>query len=176
MNRKGKNNATTAQAGDVGSPWGIGSYLGGHKSTHLELALLMIFNYWSRQHKTWNWGCYELCLASCARSSVCKRFSTMVQLATRKNIAIYRKSSKKIPRYSTHLFWKWRLEKFIERTIGCSTFLDCRMQYQNLQSWQSSHETFLFLGLAHRWNKEKASRCFISCRSFYASKNYERVG
>ena len=52
VNRKGKNNATTAQAGDVGSPWGISSYLGGHKSTHLELALLMILNNWSRQHKT----------------------------------------------------------------------------------------------------------------------------
>ena len=52
VNRKGKNNATTAQAGDVGSPWGISSYLGGHKSTHPELALLMILNNWFRQHKT----------------------------------------------------------------------------------------------------------------------------
>ena len=37
MNRKGKNNANTAQTGDVDSPWGISSYLGGHKSTHPEL-------------------------------------------------------------------------------------------------------------------------------------------
>ncbi|WP_291097875.1 MULTISPECIES: alpha-1,4-glucan--maltose-1-phosphate maltosyltransferase [unclassified Flavobacterium] len=37
VNRKGKNNATNAQPGDVGSPWGIGSQYGGHKSTHLEL-------------------------------------------------------------------------------------------------------------------------------------------
>ena len=34
VNRKGKNNATNAQPGDVGSPWGIGSQYGGHKSTH----------------------------------------------------------------------------------------------------------------------------------------------
>ena len=37
VNRKGKNNATNAQSGDVGSPWGIGSHHGGHKSTHPEL-------------------------------------------------------------------------------------------------------------------------------------------
>ncbi|RAR47474.1 alpha-1,4-glucan--maltose-1-phosphate maltosyltransferase [Flavobacterium lacus] len=37
VNRKGKNNATTAEKGDVGSPWGIGSKFGGHKSTHPEL-------------------------------------------------------------------------------------------------------------------------------------------
>jgi starch synthase (maltosyl-transferring) len=37
VNRKGKNNATKANPGDVGSPWGIGSQYGGHKSTHPEL-------------------------------------------------------------------------------------------------------------------------------------------
>tara|TARA_Y100000815_G_scaffold272635_1_gene301958 strand:+ start:4290 stop:6224 length:1935 start_codon:yes stop_codon:yes gene_type:complete len=36
-NRKGKNNATNAQEGDSGVPWGIGSQYGGHKSIHPEL-------------------------------------------------------------------------------------------------------------------------------------------
>ncbi|MEL1244640.1 alpha-1,4-glucan--maltose-1-phosphate maltosyltransferase [Flavobacterium sp. DGU11] len=40
VNRKGKNNATTAQPGDVGSPWGIGSQYGGHKSTHPDLGTI----------------------------------------------------------------------------------------------------------------------------------------
>jgi starch synthase (maltosyl-transferring) len=40
VNRKGKNNATNAESGDVGSPWGIGSQYGGHKSTHPELGSL----------------------------------------------------------------------------------------------------------------------------------------
>lgn len=40
VNRKGKNNATNAESGDVGSPWGIGSQFGGHKSTHPELGSL----------------------------------------------------------------------------------------------------------------------------------------
>ncbi len=40
VNRKGKNNATTAEKGDVGSPWGIGSKHGGHKSTHPELGMI----------------------------------------------------------------------------------------------------------------------------------------
>lgn len=40
VNRKGRNNATTAEEGDVGSPWGIGSQHGGHKSTHPQLGSL----------------------------------------------------------------------------------------------------------------------------------------
>ncbi len=40
VNRKGINNATNAKEGDVGSPWGIGSKLGGHKSTHPELGTI----------------------------------------------------------------------------------------------------------------------------------------
>ncbi len=43
VNRKGKNNATKAQPGDVGSPWGIGSKHGGHKSTHPELGTIKEF-------------------------------------------------------------------------------------------------------------------------------------
>lgn len=37
VNRKGKNNATTAEPDDVGSPWGIGSKHGGHQSLHPDL-------------------------------------------------------------------------------------------------------------------------------------------
>ncbi|HMB62354.1 MAG TPA: alpha-1,4-glucan--maltose-1-phosphate maltosyltransferase [Eudoraea sp.] len=37
VNRKGKNNVTTASEGDSGVPWGIGSRHGGHKSIHPEL-------------------------------------------------------------------------------------------------------------------------------------------
>jgi len=36
-NRKGKNNSLVAQVNDPGSPWGIGSKDGGHKSLHPEL-------------------------------------------------------------------------------------------------------------------------------------------
>lgn len=41
--RKGKNNSLPAQAGDVGSPWAIGSAEGGHKSIHPELGTLEDF-------------------------------------------------------------------------------------------------------------------------------------
>ncbi|WP_299672737.1 alpha-1,4-glucan--maltose-1-phosphate maltosyltransferase [uncultured Polaribacter sp.] len=37
VNRKGKNNTTVAQDGDVGSTWGIGSEKGGHKDIHPAL-------------------------------------------------------------------------------------------------------------------------------------------
>ena len=40
VNRKGQNNAANAQAGDVGSPWGIGSKHGGHKAIHPELGTI----------------------------------------------------------------------------------------------------------------------------------------
>lgn len=42
--RKGKNNATTAQAGEPGSPWAIGGAEGGHKSIHPELGTLEDFH------------------------------------------------------------------------------------------------------------------------------------
>jgi starch synthase (maltosyl-transferring) len=41
--RKGPNNTTTAAPGDVGSPWAIGSSLGGHKAVHPELGTLEDF-------------------------------------------------------------------------------------------------------------------------------------
>lgn len=40
INRKGKNNNVSAQAGEPGSPWAIGSDEGGHKSVHRELGTL----------------------------------------------------------------------------------------------------------------------------------------
>ena len=43
VNRKGKNNTTVAQDGDVGSTWGIGSKQGGHKDLHPELGSLEDF-------------------------------------------------------------------------------------------------------------------------------------
>jgi starch synthase (maltosyl-transferring) len=43
-NRKGKNNALSAEPGDPGSPWGIGSVEGGHKSIHPELCTMKDFH------------------------------------------------------------------------------------------------------------------------------------
>jgi len=48
-NRKGKDNAPTAEPGDPGSPWAIGGYLddgtkGGHKSVHPDLGGMDAFN------------------------------------------------------------------------------------------------------------------------------------
>lgn len=43
LNRKGKNNTTTAKKGDVGSPWAIGSKHGGHTTIHPELGTLEDF-------------------------------------------------------------------------------------------------------------------------------------
>jgi starch synthase (maltosyl-transferring) len=42
--RKGKNNATTAEPGDSGSPWAIGAKDGGHTSIHTELGTLRDFH------------------------------------------------------------------------------------------------------------------------------------
>jgi starch synthase (maltosyl-transferring) len=41
--RKGKNNQTVAQAGDVGSPWAIGAKEGGHKAIHPALGTINDF-------------------------------------------------------------------------------------------------------------------------------------
>lgn len=43
-NRKGKNNITVAEKGDVGSPWAIGSKQGGHKAIHPKLGTMDDFH------------------------------------------------------------------------------------------------------------------------------------
>ncbi len=47
--RKGKNNSTTAEPGDVGSPWAIGSPEGGHKAIHSQLGTLEDFRRFVRK-------------------------------------------------------------------------------------------------------------------------------
>jgi starch synthase (maltosyl-transferring) len=43
--RKGKNNSTAAEPGDVGSPWAIGSKEGGHTAIHAQLGTLEDFRH-----------------------------------------------------------------------------------------------------------------------------------
>jgi starch synthase (maltosyl-transferring) len=43
-NRKGRNNAVTAKAGDVGSPWAIGCEEGGHTAIHSDLGSIDDFD------------------------------------------------------------------------------------------------------------------------------------
>jgi starch synthase (maltosyl-transferring) len=44
VNRKGRNNSVDVEPGDVGSPWAIGSHLGGHDAIHPELGTLDDFD------------------------------------------------------------------------------------------------------------------------------------
>jgi starch synthase (maltosyl-transferring) len=44
VNRKGRNNSVVAEPGDVGSPWAVGSALGGHDAVHPELGSLADFD------------------------------------------------------------------------------------------------------------------------------------
>lgn len=44
VHRKGRNNAVTAEAGDVGSPWAIGSDEGGHDAVHPALGGIEAFD------------------------------------------------------------------------------------------------------------------------------------
>ena len=44
VHRKGRNNSVTAETGDVGSPWAIGSDEGGHDAVHPELGTLADFD------------------------------------------------------------------------------------------------------------------------------------
>lgn len=51
--RKGKNNNTVAQEGDVGSPWAIGAKEGGHKAVHPELGTLNDFRRFVKKAKSY---------------------------------------------------------------------------------------------------------------------------
>ena len=43
VHRKGRNNSVTAERGDVGSPWAIGSSAGGHDAVHPDLGTIKTF-------------------------------------------------------------------------------------------------------------------------------------
>jgi starch synthase (maltosyl-transferring) len=49
MHRKGKNNSTSVTAADPGSPWAIGSSLGGHKAIHPQLGSFEDFQHLVRK-------------------------------------------------------------------------------------------------------------------------------
>ncbi|MFM2268435.1 MAG: hypothetical protein RL757_1876 [Bacteroidota bacterium] len=51
VNRKGKNNAPTAEAGECGSPWAIGSQFGGHKAIEPALGTLSDYKKLIREAK-----------------------------------------------------------------------------------------------------------------------------
>ncbi len=53
-NRKGKNNAVTADTGDPGSPWAIGSKDGGHKDIHPDLGTLDDFRAFIKKAQSFN--------------------------------------------------------------------------------------------------------------------------
>ena len=44
VHRKGRNNSVTAEPGDVGSPWAIGSAAGGHDAVHPDLGTIADFD------------------------------------------------------------------------------------------------------------------------------------
>ena len=48
-NRKGRNNATTSEAGDPGVPWAIGSEAGGHKAVEPSLGTLEDFDWLQKE-------------------------------------------------------------------------------------------------------------------------------
>ena len=54
VNRKGKNNTTIAKEGDVGSAWGIGSRLGGHKDINPQLGTVEDFKALIQKAKEYN--------------------------------------------------------------------------------------------------------------------------
>lgn len=54
VNRKGKNNTTTAYEGDVGSTWGIGSQFGGHKDINQQLGTVEDFKTLIKKAKALN--------------------------------------------------------------------------------------------------------------------------
>ena len=54
VNRKGKNNTTTTEEGDVGSTWGVGSKYGDHKAIHPQLGTLKDFKALISKAKDYN--------------------------------------------------------------------------------------------------------------------------
>ena len=53
-NRKGRNNSPTAEPGEPGSPWAIGSKAGGHKAVHPKLGTIDDFEHFAQTARDYN--------------------------------------------------------------------------------------------------------------------------
>jgi starch synthase (maltosyl-transferring) len=105
VNRKGKNNATNAENGDVGSPWGIGSKYGGHKSTHPELGSIDDFK--SLVNKAQSMGieiAMDYALQAAPDHPYVKDFPQWFKWRPDGTVQYAENPPKEIPRYSTNLF------------------------------------------------------------------------
>ena len=96
-NRKGKNNSVTAKPGEPGSPWAIGGKEGGHKSVHPELGTIEDFQQLIR--KAYEYGieiAMDIAFQCSPDHPYIKEHPRVVQTSSRRNIAVCRKSTKKI--------------------------------------------------------------------------------
>ncbi len=97
-------------------------------------------------------------------------------MASGRNGTICRKSAEEVPRHYADLLWNRRLEKPLERIARRCAVLGRRMWYSRVPRWQSTHQTLLFLGLAHRRSQKEIPGCTLLSRSLYTPENHARVG
>ena len=94
-NRKGRNNSLTAQPGEPGSPWAIGSRHGGHDAVEPAIGTLEEFDQFNKWpfDQPWHGDRVRFCHQCHTGSSLCQRTSRVVQTATGRHDQICRKSA-----------------------------------------------------------------------------------
>ena len=97
-NRKGRNNALSAQPGDPGSPYAIGAASGGHEAVHPQLGGIEAFRRLLRPPPTHGIEvAFDFAVHSSRRPSLAQRTSGLVRLARRR----HRSATRRIRRRNT---------------------------------------------------------------------------
>ena len=173
VNRKGKNNATDAQPGDVGSPWGIGSQFGGHKSIHPELGTIDDFK--SMVNKAKKLGieiAMDFALQAAPDHPYVKEFPQWFKWRPDGTVQYAENPPKKyqdiLPIYFESDDWKnlWK------ELLDCALFWveECGIRVFRVDNPHT--KPFYFWGWLIAEVKKKISRSIVLGRSFYTPKNH----
>ena len=156
--RKGRNNSTTAGPNDPGSPWAIGSSLGGHKAIHPELGTLEDFQRLVRRAARARAGDRDgPGVSVLARSSVRDRASRVVPLAARRDGPVRREPAEEISGHPSAEFRDRAVAGIVGGAQERGPVLD-RPGRPHLPRRQPAHQALRLLGVAHRRGPAGLSR------------------
>ena len=169
-NRKGRNNALRAAAGDPGSPWAIGSDAGGHTAIDPGLGTLEDFDRLVATAGHVGIGYRARSgVSGVARPSLDEVAAGMVPAPCGWLDQVRRKSAEEVPGHLPLRLRNRRLARAMGQPAGCRPVLG-RPRRQDFPRRQSAYEAVRVLGVADCRRPPPASGCDLPLRSLHPTQ------
>ena len=166
VHRKGRNNSVTAEPGDVGSPWAIGSDEGGHDAVHPELGTIDDFDeFVAAAARTGHGGGAGPGAAVRAGPPVGQGAPRVVHRAARRHHRLRGEPAEEVPGHlSAEL--RQRPGRPVRRGAARGPALD-RPRRQDLPGRQPAHQAAGLLGVADRQGQGDRPRRAVPVRGVH---------